>query len=218
MGFLVSLQYEENRGGHERSFDAGKQTFMRKLSILVDTLGLLFLVVIHSAGAQDRVVIELWRRKMALTLSILRGRRLRLLHKMDKLELSGFEARGPSHALTPSPITDAKIGKAFHGSSLNSGAIFREKTAALLLVWQVNARVPSGAGLGPQCLAIKAAPERTQKKRQVGMKLPPLGLRSFLGRRNPGSSCSLERIAIVCTGRLAKQCLLPLAVLIHTRF
>jgi putative transposase len=43
-----------DRGGPERAFDAGKQTFGRKRHILVDTLGLLLLVVVHSAGAQDR--------------------------------------------------------------------------------------------------------------------------------------------------------------------
>jgi putative transposase len=38
----------------DRGFDAGKQTFERKRHILVDTLGLLLLVVVHSAGIQDR--------------------------------------------------------------------------------------------------------------------------------------------------------------------
>lgn len=43
-----------DRGGDERGFDAGKQIFGRKRHILVDTLGLLLLVVVHSAGIQDR--------------------------------------------------------------------------------------------------------------------------------------------------------------------
>jgi len=43
-----------DRGGAERGFDAGKQTYGRKRHILVDTLGLLLLVVVHSAGVQDR--------------------------------------------------------------------------------------------------------------------------------------------------------------------
>jgi putative transposase len=43
-----------DRGGAERGFDAGKQTYGRKRHILVDTLGLLLLVVVHSAGLQDR--------------------------------------------------------------------------------------------------------------------------------------------------------------------
>jgi putative transposase len=43
-----------DRGGAERGFDAGKQIFGRKRHILVDTLGLLLLVVVHSAGTQDR--------------------------------------------------------------------------------------------------------------------------------------------------------------------
>jgi putative transposase len=43
-----------DRGGPERGFDGGKQTYGRKRHILVDTLGLLLCVVVHSAGIQDR--------------------------------------------------------------------------------------------------------------------------------------------------------------------
>jgi putative transposase len=43
-----------DRGGAERGFDAGKLTNGRKRHILVDTLGLLLLVIVHSAGIQDR--------------------------------------------------------------------------------------------------------------------------------------------------------------------
>ena len=43
-----------DRGGLERGFDAGKQIFGRKRHILIDTLGLLLRVVVHSAGTQDR--------------------------------------------------------------------------------------------------------------------------------------------------------------------
>jgi putative transposase len=43
-----------DRGGTERGYDAGKKTFGRKRHILVDTLGLLLRVVVHSAGTQDR--------------------------------------------------------------------------------------------------------------------------------------------------------------------
>lgn len=43
-----------DRGGAGRGYDAGKQTFGRKRHILVDTLGLLLLVIVHSAGIQDR--------------------------------------------------------------------------------------------------------------------------------------------------------------------
>jgi len=43
-----------DRGGLERGFDAGKLIYGRKRHILVDTLGLLLLVVVHSAGTQDR--------------------------------------------------------------------------------------------------------------------------------------------------------------------
>jgi putative transposase len=43
-----------DRGGDQRGYDAGKKTFGRKRHILVDTIGLLLLVVVHSAGIQDR--------------------------------------------------------------------------------------------------------------------------------------------------------------------
>ena len=43
-----------DRGGAERGFDAGKQTFGRKRHILVATRGFLLLVVVHSAGTQER--------------------------------------------------------------------------------------------------------------------------------------------------------------------
>jgi putative transposase len=43
-----------DRGGPERGFDGGKLTYGRKRHILVDTLGLLLCVVVHSAGIQDR--------------------------------------------------------------------------------------------------------------------------------------------------------------------
>lgn len=43
-----------DRGGPERGFDAGKLIYGRKRHILVDTLGLLLLVMVHSAGTQDR--------------------------------------------------------------------------------------------------------------------------------------------------------------------
>jgi putative transposase len=43
-----------DRGGFGRGYDAGKQIFGRKRHILVDTIGLILLVVVHSAGIQDR--------------------------------------------------------------------------------------------------------------------------------------------------------------------
>jgi putative transposase len=43
-----------DRGGLGRGYDAGKQIFGRKRHILVDTIGLILLVVVHSAGIQDR--------------------------------------------------------------------------------------------------------------------------------------------------------------------
>lgn len=41
-------------GGEERGYDAGKKTKGRKRHILVDTMGLILTVVVHSAGIQDR--------------------------------------------------------------------------------------------------------------------------------------------------------------------
>jgi putative transposase len=43
-----------DRGGPERGYDAGKRIYGRKRHLLVDTLGLLLLVKVHSAGTQDR--------------------------------------------------------------------------------------------------------------------------------------------------------------------
>ena len=43
-----------DRGGPERGFDAGKLIYGRKRHILVDMLCLLLLVLVHSAGTQDR--------------------------------------------------------------------------------------------------------------------------------------------------------------------
>lgn len=40
--------------GGERGFDAGKKTNGRKRHILVDTIGMLLMVIVHSAGIQDR--------------------------------------------------------------------------------------------------------------------------------------------------------------------
>lgn len=41
-------------GGKERGFDAGKQVKGRKRHVLVDTLGLIWALKVHSAGTQDR--------------------------------------------------------------------------------------------------------------------------------------------------------------------
>lgn len=41
-------------GGDERGFDGGKKVNGRKRHILVDTLGLILIAVVHSAGIQDR--------------------------------------------------------------------------------------------------------------------------------------------------------------------
>ncbi len=48
-----------DRGGAERGFDAGKLTKGRKRHIPVDTLGLLLLVVVHSARSVDRMGSQL---------------------------------------------------------------------------------------------------------------------------------------------------------------
>lgn len=45
---------KSSEGGEERGYDAGKKVTGRKRHILVDTLGLLIAVVVHSAAVQDR--------------------------------------------------------------------------------------------------------------------------------------------------------------------
>jgi putative transposase len=61
-----------DRGGAERGYDAGKKTFGRKRHILVDTLGLLLCVVVHSAGTQDRDGARLVLAPLAQSLTRLR--------------------------------------------------------------------------------------------------------------------------------------------------
>src|SRR5262245_3360047 len=46
-------------GGAERGYDAGKRTPGRKRHIIVDAMGLLLAVVVHSASVQDRDGIKL---------------------------------------------------------------------------------------------------------------------------------------------------------------
>jgi putative transposase len=41
-------------GGDEHGYDAGKKVKGRKRHMVVDTVGLLLLVVVHSAAIQDR--------------------------------------------------------------------------------------------------------------------------------------------------------------------
>jgi Transposase DDE domain len=45
---------EDDRKRGIRGYDGGKRTLGRKRHIVVDVLGLLLIVVIHSAGIQDR--------------------------------------------------------------------------------------------------------------------------------------------------------------------
>ena len=54
-------------GGQQRGYDAGKQVSGRKRHILVDTLGLILAVAVHSAGQQDQdgaclVLYSLWEK------------------------------------------------------------------------------------------------------------------------------------------------------------
>jgi putative transposase len=51
---IDSQSVKTTEQGGERGFDAGKKTNGRKRHILVDTIGLLLMVVVHSAGIQDR--------------------------------------------------------------------------------------------------------------------------------------------------------------------
>ena len=54
-------------GGEQRGYDAGKQVSGRKRHIIVDTLGLILAVVVHSADQQDQdgaclVLYSLWEK------------------------------------------------------------------------------------------------------------------------------------------------------------
>ena len=54
-------------GGDERGYDAGKKTSGRKRHIVVDTLGLILVVVVHAANQQDQdgaclVLYSLWEK------------------------------------------------------------------------------------------------------------------------------------------------------------
>ena len=51
---IDSQTVKTTEAGGERGYDAGKKINGRKRHILVDTIGLLLLVVVHSAGLQDR--------------------------------------------------------------------------------------------------------------------------------------------------------------------
>lgn len=61
---LDSQSVKTSEGGEARGVDVYKQTRGRKRHILVDTLGLLLLVVVHSAGLQDgrggKLVLQRW--------------------------------------------------------------------------------------------------------------------------------------------------------------
>ena len=71
---IVDSQSVKTAEGGVKGYDAGKRIAGRKRHILVDTLGLLMAVVVHSAGIQDRDGIKLLLRRV-------RGRfpRLRLI-------------------------------------------------------------------------------------------------------------------------------------------
>jgi putative transposase len=56
---IVDSQTVRTAEGGERGYDAGKRTPGRKRHIVVDSLGLLLAVVVHSASVQDRDGVKL---------------------------------------------------------------------------------------------------------------------------------------------------------------
>ena len=56
---IVDSQTVRTAAGGERGYDAGKRTPGRKRHLIVDTLGLLLAVVVHSASVQDRDGVKL---------------------------------------------------------------------------------------------------------------------------------------------------------------
>jgi len=56
---VVDSQSVHTAAGGERGYDAGKRVAGRKRHIVVDTLGLLLAVVVHSASVQDRDGVKL---------------------------------------------------------------------------------------------------------------------------------------------------------------
>ena len=53
-GVIVSQSVKTTESGGLRGFDAGKKVMGRKRHIVFDMIGLLFGLVVHGAGIQDR--------------------------------------------------------------------------------------------------------------------------------------------------------------------
>ena len=72
-GIIDSQSVRTTEAGGPKGYDAGKKINGRKRHVLVDTLGLLLVLVVHPADLQDRDGLALVRRRLRRRFPWLRG-------------------------------------------------------------------------------------------------------------------------------------------------